>query len=450
MSTKTNTKPKKTSKLRLSRQKNRSTVTILNESKTKAFLVHVGNKTNLNKVLKKALERIPDDPNTLNLDKQEGEERYVLMAPDGTLLEEQTLKNIATDSLLMLKKMTRNDYDNNNNNNSANNDRTTTVDYSDSEQSTADQPQQAADPMTQVDNLNKARAVKSDWVKLNVGGTIIATTRSTLCKEKGSMLAAMFGGTMDWKSTVDDTGAFLIDRTPQYFVPILNYLRTGTITIDDGVSIEGVLNESKFFGIQSMIETLNKLLIQSRREISRKDLVSLLLTSSTNASLRCQGLNLSGIDLSRLDLSGINFRFTSLAYANLSGCNLDNTQLEGAVMSGANLTGASLRGANLSGANLSGSNLKGANFEDRGGSKANLESCNLMNCNLEDANLAGAALRAANLKGANLENSNLRSCDLAGANMEGSNLRGCNLHKANLKGANLVNSKFDIRSVSSR
>lgn len=99
----------------------------------------------------------------------------------------------------------------------------------------------------------------------------------------------------------------MLDRSPQYFEPILNYLRTGTIVLDDGVNIEGVLQEAKYFNVSSMIDALTIMLEQSKKEISRKDFVNILVTSSTNVSLRCQGLSLMGIDLSKLDLSLINF-----------------------------------------------------------------------------------------------------------------------------------------------
>ena len=33
-----------------------------------------------------------------------------------------------------------------------------------------------------------------EWVKLNVGGTVFLTTRTTLCKEKGTFLARLAEG----------------------------------------------------------------------------------------------------------------------------------------------------------------------------------------------------------------------------------------------------------------
>ena len=66
--------------------------------------------------------------------------------------------------------------------------------------------------------------------------------RSTLYqKEPGCMLARMFANEEHnlRPSTKDETGAFLIDRSPKYFEPILNYLRTGSLILDPNVNPEG-------------------------------------------------------------------------------------------------------------------------------------------------------------------------------------------------------------------
>ena len=57
-------------------------------------------------------------------------------------------------------------------------------------------------------------------------------------------------------SVTDSDGAYLIDRSPKYFEPILNYLRTGSLIIDPNVNPEGVLEEAKYFGIDTIIPRL--------------------------------------------------------------------------------------------------------------------------------------------------------------------------------------------------
>ena len=56
----------------------------------------------------------------------------------------------------------------------------------------------------------------------------------------------------------DDEDAIMIDRSPKYFEPILNYLRTGEILIDSDVNKEAVLAEAKYFGIQSFVDQFEK------------------------------------------------------------------------------------------------------------------------------------------------------------------------------------------------
>ena len=88
------------------------------------------------------------------------------------------------------------------------------------------------------------------WVHLNVGGMLFITTRSTLVKDPETFFFPMCQEKWDLSSTKDETGAYPIDRDPQYFGPILNYLRYGKLVLDNDVSEEGVLEEAEFFNIK--------------------------------------------------------------------------------------------------------------------------------------------------------------------------------------------------------
>lgn len=95
----------------------------------------------------------------------------------------------------------------------------------------------------------------SSTVKLNVGGEIFETSLQTLTKDPNSMLAVMFSGKFNMKPTED--GTFFIDRDGTYFRFILNFLRTGTLTLpEDTVVYEEVMKEAKFYQIQQLIDVL--------------------------------------------------------------------------------------------------------------------------------------------------------------------------------------------------
>ncbi|XP_062458658.1 BTB/POZ domain-containing protein KCTD17 isoform X2 [Pezoporus occidentalis] len=93
------------------------------------------------------------------------------------------------------------------------------------------------------------------WVRLNVGGTVFLTTRQTLCREQKSFLCRLCQGE-ELQSDRDETGAYLIDRDPTYFGPILNFLRHGKLVLDKDMAEEGVLEEAEFYNIGPLIRII--------------------------------------------------------------------------------------------------------------------------------------------------------------------------------------------------
>ena len=95
----------------------------------------------------------------------------------------------------------------------------------------------------------------SSTVKLNVGGHTFTTSVQTLKKDPDSMLAAMFSGKFDTKPAED--GAFFIDRDGTHFRFILNYLRTGKLTLPEGATfLKELAEEAEFYQIQGIIDEL--------------------------------------------------------------------------------------------------------------------------------------------------------------------------------------------------
>ena len=106
---------------------------------------------------------------------------------------------------------------------------------------------EGAATVPQIESLSISRRTNNDWVKLNVGGQLFYTTRTTLLnREPCSMLAKMFDPASRLQpGTTDSDGAYLIDRDPKYFRPLLNYLRDGELVIDADVNVKGIYwNES--------------------------------------------------------------------------------------------------------------------------------------------------------------------------------------------------------------
>ncbi|XP_077359328.1 BTB/POZ domain-containing protein KCTD5 isoform X3 [Festucalex cinctus] len=99
-------------------------------------------------------------------------------------------------------------------------------------------------------------AGSSKWIRLNVGGTYFLTTRQTLCRDPKSFLYRLSQADPELDSDKDETGAYLIDRDPTYFGPVLNYLRHGKLVLNRDLAEEGVLEEAEFYNITSLIKLI--------------------------------------------------------------------------------------------------------------------------------------------------------------------------------------------------
>lgn len=92
-------------------------------------------------------------------------------------------------------------------------------------------------------------------IPLNVGGYYFVTTRSTLTKNKDSMLAAMFSGRHELDT--DSEGRYFIDRDGTYFIHILNFLRDRNQLPAADIALE-VYKEAQFYQIEDLIEILER------------------------------------------------------------------------------------------------------------------------------------------------------------------------------------------------
>lgn len=94
----------------------------------------------------------------------------------------------------------------------------------------------------------QVKATASDYVQLNVGGSLFHTTRSTLAKQD-TMLRAMFSGRLPTVS--DSDGWILIDRSGRHFGIILDFLRDGSVPLPDcRFEVEQIHREARYYLVQ--------------------------------------------------------------------------------------------------------------------------------------------------------------------------------------------------------
>ena len=96
----------------------------------------------------------------------------------------------------------------------------------------------------------------SQYVKLNVGGSLHYTTIGTLTKGD-NMLRAMFSGRME--VLTDTEGWILIDRCGKHFGTILNFLRDGNVPLPESrIDLAELRAEAKYFCVDELADACEK------------------------------------------------------------------------------------------------------------------------------------------------------------------------------------------------
>lgn len=96
-------------------------------------------------------------------------------------------------------------------------------------------------------NLSQRRFTEDKLVKLNVGGRKFDTTESTLLSRGTNFLSALV--TSHLPSLRDDEGRYFIDRSGAIFDILIEFLRTGILTIPPSLPREAVAVEADYYGI---------------------------------------------------------------------------------------------------------------------------------------------------------------------------------------------------------
>lgn len=135
----------------------------------------------------------------------------------------------------------------------------------------------------------------NDVIRLDVGGRLFKTTRATLVSDPDSMLAKMFDPDSGWMAPAKqdgETGTTFIDRNPDAFEVILDFLRTREVFDWPGVSSERVRCEAKYFGLDaSLLAEMDR---REKEEMMRKSseppkgkrIVSVLMEKSADGDYK--------------------------------------------------------------------------------------------------------------------------------------------------------------------
>mmetsp|Transcript_29203 Transcript_29203/g.89338 ORF Transcript_29203/g.89338 Transcript_29203/m.89338 type:complete len:206 (-) Transcript_29203:3798-4415(-) len=126
------------------------------------------------------------------------------------------------------------------------------------------------------DEDTAAEGKEEDMIALNVGGTRLVTTRTTLrmCAYYEKLLKHDDEGTLRAKR--DETGALFVDRNGETFALVLDYLRDGVLPVADSADdLRRVLVDAQFYGIDDLAARCDARLAELAALATNKNVVVL-------------------------------------------------------------------------------------------------------------------------------------------------------------------------------
>merc|ERR1719347_2168738 len=118
-----------------------------------------------------------------------------------------------------------------------------------------------------LEEFEKKDQTNKEWLKLNVGGQIFETTRSTLTCHPTSSLAKMFQPRSALPPTLMEDGVYQVDACPRAFAVILNWLRYRQLMFGN-IGAEEVVPVADFFHVTDLSDALGDHL---RKEEEQRD-----------------------------------------------------------------------------------------------------------------------------------------------------------------------------------
>eukprot|EP01028_Stygiella_incarcerata_P004856 TRINITY_DN2104_c0_g1_i2.p1 TRINITY_DN2104_c0_g1~~TRINITY_DN2104_c0_g1_i2.p1 ORF type:complete len:404 (+),score=87.56 TRINITY_DN2104_c0_g1_i2:743-1954(+) len=243
-----------------------------------------------------------------------------------------------------------------------------------------------------------------DLLTLNVGGSLFQTTFTTVFSMgKETFLAKLLLGE-EQKRLFDQHGNIFIDRDPQTFSAVLQFLRcngtTGFLESESDYVLRLLIDEALFYQYPELARDATMEL--ERREKKKKMISFPQLIEILNMKIRTSQLRrLTGVCFYASDLYGVEFES-----CNMHCCNFEKS----------NLSKCRFIRCNLEGTNFSKTILKDALFEK----------CDLLQTDFSDADVSGVVWKYGKCVRCKLEGMRSTHFVLHGIEMDHMDFRVCN------------------------